>query len=175
MDQELPFSEEATATVAAPLDAVFAFLDDHGNLSAHMSKSSWMMLGSRMEIHVDAAGAREVGSRFGFKGSLLGIALSVDEIVTRREPFKVKTWETVGEPILWVIGRYRMGFQLTPRGRSSLLRVFISYALPRSWPARWFGLVLGRVYARWCTARMAGDAAKHFRESAAPSTMLTAQ
>lgn len=29
-------------------------------------------------------------------------------------------------------------------------------------PARWLGFLLGGQYARWCTQRMAHDAAKHF-------------
>jgi hypothetical protein len=62
-----------------------------------------------------------------------------------------------------VIGRYRMGYEITPRGEASLLRVFIDYGLPDSLPARWFGRMFGGLYARWCTRRMADDAAKHFR------------
>ena len=59
---------DTVATVNAPADTLFAFLDDHKNLSSHMNKSSGMMLGSRMEIYLDAAEARSVGSKFGFKG-----------------------------------------------------------------------------------------------------------
>ena len=56
-----------------------------------------------------------------------------------------------------------MGFDITPQGVSStLLCVFIDYALPQTLPARWFGYLFGNFYARWCTRRMVGDAAKHF-------------
>ena len=71
--QPFPRFAEAIGTLNAPADTVFAYLDDHGNLSAHMNESSWMMLGSRMAIYLDDAGGRSVGSKFGFKGAILGI------------------------------------------------------------------------------------------------------
>lgn len=156
---------DTVATVNAPADKLFAFLDDHKNLSSHMSKSSGMMLGSRMEIYLDAAGARSVGSKFGFKGAILGIPLSVDEVVTKRDPPGRKVWETIGEPKLWVIGRYRMGFEITPQGNAARLRVFIEYALPQAGLSRLLGILFGNIYARWCTTRMAGDAGRHFQNA----------
>lgn len=164
---EYPFSAETRVVVdASPLE-VFAFLDDHRNLSAHMEQTSWMMMGSRMDIHLDESGTRTVGSKFGFTGSILGIPLSVEEIVTERDPPRSKAWVTIVEPTLWVIGRYRMGFVIAPESGSSLLTVFIGYDLPRSFGIRWLGWLLGGFYARWCTNRMANDAARHFRLSAA--------
>ncbi|MEX1180272.1 MAG: SRPBCC family protein [Cucumibacter sp.] len=160
--QAFPRSADTIATINAPGDKVFFFLDDHKNLSAHMNKSSWMMLGSRMEIYLDAAGARSVGSKFGFKGAILGIPLSVDEVVTQREPSGRKVWETVGEPNLWVIGQYRMGLEIAPQGNSARLRVFIEYALPAAGLPRLLGLLFGNAYAHWCTTRMVGDAKRHF-------------
>ena len=73
-----------------------------------------------------------------------------------------KVWQTTGVPRLLVIGRYEMGFEITPRGASSLLRVFIDYVLPETPLARWLGRLLAALYARWCTESMAEDAAKHF-------------
>ncbi|MBX3572325.1 MAG: SRPBCC family protein [Mesorhizobium sp.] len=160
---EYPFSAETRVRVNASPDAVFAFLDDHRNLSAHMEQTSLMMMGSRMEIHLDEGGARSVGSKFGFTGSILGIPLSVEEIVTERDPPRSKAWVTIVEPTLWVIGCYRMGFVLAPESGSSLLTVFIGYDLPRRFGIRWLGWLLGGFYAKWCTNRMANDAARHFR------------
>ena len=44
---------ETSAPVAAPRDKVFAYVDDPTRLGSHMSKSSWMMGGSRMQIELD--------------------------------------------------------------------------------------------------------------------------
>jgi hypothetical protein len=56
-----------------------------------------------------------------------------------------------------------MGFDVAPERGGSRVRVFIDYASPDRPPARW----LGRRYARWCTERMLGEAARHFARSAA--------
>jgi hypothetical protein len=95
-------------------------------------------------------------------GRVLGIALSVEEIVTERCPPHRKIWETTGSPKLLVIGHYRMGYTLTPQGKGTLLRVFIDYARPERAPARWLGRLFGRYYARWCTQQMVDDAVKYF-------------
>lgn len=160
------YSASSTRRIAAADAAVFGYLDDHRNLSVHMEQRSWAMMGSRMDVHMDARGTRAVGSRFGFAGSFLGIPLSVEEVVTERDPPRAKAWATVGEPTLWVIGRYRMAFRIATDGPSSLLTVSIEYDLPRS-SARAVGWLLGGFYARWCTGRMTADAARHFEDRSA--------
>lgn len=52
-------STEATVRIDFAAETVFAYLDDHRHLGAHMSASSWMMLGSKMDYEFDA------GSSFG--------------------------------------------------------------------------------------------------------------
>jgi len=159
---KLTHHDETSAPVPAPVDKVFAHVDDHTRLSSHMSRSSWMMGGGRMEIELDSGRGQTVGSRIRLAGKIFGMRLSVEEVVTERDPPHRKVWETTGSPRLLVIGRYRMGFEVTPRGNSALLRVYIDYALPESVPARWFGYLLGRYYARWCARQMVNDAVRHF-------------
>ena len=154
--------------IPAPVERVFAHIDDHSRLSAHMSESSWMMGGGRMRIELDEGRGQKIGSRIRLAGRLFGIELSVDEIVTEREPPRRKVWQTTGSPRLLVIGHYRMGFELSPRDGHSVLRVFIDYSLPAQAPARWLGLLFAGFYARWCTRRMVDDAARHFASSASP-------
>ena len=158
----LPYHYESSAVVHSPMEEVFARIDDHTRLSSHMSESSWMMGGGRMKIEVDAGLGQKVGSRIRLAGRVLGIDLSVEEVVTERSPPFRKVWETTGSPSLPVIGQYRMGFELSPQGNKSMLRVFIDYALPESAPAHWLGLLFGRYYARWCTQQMVDGAIKHF-------------
>ena len=127
-----------------------------------------MMLGSRMSIDVDAGGGRAVGSHIRMHGRMMGIPLSLEEVVTERQIPSRKVWQMIGTPKLLIIAQYRMGFELTPSGEALMLRVFIDYRLPTIPPGSWLGHVLGRFYARWCTKQMADDAAKHF-----DSTRLT--
>jgi hypothetical protein len=169
----MPRSTETAVRIESAAETVFAYLDDHRHLGAHMSASSWMMLGSKMDYEFDGYEARSVGSKFGFHGKILGIPLSAEQAVVIRMPPRLKVWEIIGVPNLWVIGRYRMGFEIVPAARSCRLRVFIDYDLPETAPTRWLGLIFADVYARWCTGRMAKDAADYFAETGAqaiPST-----
>ena len=150
--------ESFSAYVSAPPPALFTFLDDPRNLSRHMEKRSWMMMGSTMAIEADARGGREVGSLIRMRARVLGVELGLEEVVTVREARR-KAWETIGTPRLLVIGRYRMGFEIEPRERDSLLTVSIDYEPRPLLPFGW----LGPAYARWCTRRMGLDAAAHFR------------
>ncbi|MEX0803301.1 MAG: SRPBCC family protein [Candidatus Binatia bacterium] len=159
---ELLSHYEATALVAAQPQNVFAYADDPARLSSHMSESSWMMGGGRMQTELDAGRGKTVGSRIRLSGRVFGLELSVEEIVTARVPPQRKVWETTGSPRLLVIGHYRMGFEIASQEKGSLLRVYIDYALPQEGPARWLGLLLGRYYARWCTQQMVSDIVKRF-------------
>lgn len=149
----------------APVARAFAYLDDFKALSAHMERRSTMMMGSRMSIATDELGGRAVGSKVRMTGRMLGMALSLEEVVTERRPPFSKAWQTLDARLL-VIGQYRLGFELSPDGDRSALRVFIDYDLPRAWPERWLGRLFGGAYARWCTSRMANDAARHFGRAA---------
>lgn len=154
---------ETSIAVPAPIDRVFAYLDDHARLSSHMRKPSWQMGGGRMLVQLDGAQGKAVGSRIRLAGRVWGIPLAVDEVVTERRVPTSKVWETVGVPRLLVIGSYRMGFQVTTAPAGSLVRVFIEYQLPVPRVARCLGCLLGRFYAAWCTERMAVDARRHFQ------------
>lgn len=153
---------ECTVLVDGSVEQVFAYGDDHERFSSHMGQSSWKMGGGKMTIVTDADEGKRVGSRIRLAGRVLGITLSVDEIVVTRDPPRRKVWETVGQPRLLVIGQYRMGFSVEPQGAGSLLQVFIDYELPETLPARLLGHMLGQFYANWCTRQMALDAKAHF-------------
>ena len=57
-----PLHYESTVTLNALPETAFAYLDDFRKLSAHMEKSSSMMMGSKMGISADALDGRAVGS-----------------------------------------------------------------------------------------------------------------
>ena len=163
VDLVLPFHFESNIDVNAATGDIFTLLDDHSRLSAHMTKPSWMMAGSVMTLEFDASYGRAVGAKISLQGRVLGIPLSVEEIVTERNPPLRKVWNTIGMPQLVVIGSYRMGFVITPGTQTSHIRVFIDYALPDGPVSYWLGRLFGNFYARWCTQRMANDAATHFK------------
>ena len=154
--------EEHSAPINASVERVFEQLDDQTRLTEHMSKRSWKMGWGRMETVLDAQQGRSVGSHTVLRGRVFGIRLYLDEVVTMRQPPLTKTWETVGEPRLLVIGPYRMGFELMPNGTSAQLRVALDYDLPTKGVSRVLGRLFGRLYAKWCTRQMVRDAQHHF-------------
>ena len=159
-DEGLMYSrhEESNAVVRGSAGDLFVRLDDQTRLSAHMSKRSWKMGWGKMETVLDAQSGRRVGSHIVLSGRVFGVRLHLDEVVIRRDTPFHKTWETVGEPKLLVIGRYRMGFDLTSDGLFTRIRVAIDYELPATGFSRLLGRLFGRWYAKWCTRQMVQDA-----------------
>ena len=163
VNPKLPLHFESGVELNASADALFSLLDDHSRLSAHMTKPSWMMAGSVMRLEFDASNGRAVGALIRLTGRVLGIPLSVEEVVTERNPPHRKVWNTIGRPHLMVIGAYRLGYEIIAKSPSSHLHVFIDYALPDGPISYWLGRLFGNTYARWCTQRMTNDAATHFQ------------
>lgn len=160
-----PRHYESTVTLAAPPEVAFRYLDDFKKLSAHMENPSTMTMGSKMAISTDALEGRAPGSKVHMEGRMCGVALSLDEVVTEREPPFTKAWQTTHAKLL-VIGQYRLGFALSPSGEGSRLRVFIDYDVPHEGVSRWLGKLFGKSYARWCTEQMVKDAATEFNSNA---------
>lgn len=159
--------KEAIAIVDAQPESLFARLDDQTRLADHMGRSSMMMGGGRMTYRFDDGRGRAVGSHILMGGSAFGLTLSVDEVVTLREPPRLKAWRTVGAPKLIVIDGYEMGFRITPQGAGSRLRVWITYDRPARGLGRWAPF-LGDLYARWCVDRIVADARAGFSKAKPP-------
>lgn len=160
----MPRHQETNAFLGAPIDQVFAHIDDWSRVSSHMSRGSWMIGGGKMETELDEARGQRVGSRVRLAGRAFGVPLSLEETVTERDPPYHKTWETTSPPSLLVIGDYKMGFDIGPEGNGSRLRVFIDYELPEKGASRWLGRLFGDLYARWCTRQLVNDATRHFEQ-----------
>ena len=159
---DFPFHYSSTVRLNATASEAFSFLDDPKRLSSHMGKSSMMMAGSKMEMNLDKNEGRGVGAEIILNGKMLGIPLYVREFVTQSESPGHKVWETKGPQKLVIMDQYRMGFELKPNGNTIELKVFIDYSLPKAGFSKMLGQLLGKVYAKWCTDKMANDAAQHF-------------
>lgn len=158
---------ETFADVPATQAELFENIDNPSSLAEHMTGSSLMMAGSKMQFSYDEGGGRAVGSKIRMGGSVLGLRIMLEEVVIERVPPVRKVWETLGEPHLLVIGGYRMGFEIVPQADRSRLKVFIDWRDPGPrW--RWLGRLLGRAYAKWCTESMARGAADFFRSRPKP-------
>ena len=164
-DQEaLPCHVSLEEPVKASTDELFAFLDRHSQLSAHMTRRSWMMGGGRMDLSADDGDFRRLGSRLRLAGRAFGIFLFLEEEVIDYRPPLVKAWRTIGEPRLLIIGHYRMGFEIAAIAEGSRLRVYLDYDLPTGVVTRLLGRLLAPAYARWCVRNMIAEGQAHFAE-----------
>ena len=153
-------SYQASSIINAANKAVFAFVNDHRQFSAHMSQSSWMMGGGSMQTTTDEHHGQKLGSHIRMHGTIFGLKLFLDEVITQYHPPHSKAWKTVGDIQLLVIGHYRMKLALKPLSdHTSQLTISIDYDLPQTNP--WLG-TLGPFYARWCVHRMLRDTQNHF-------------
>jgi hypothetical protein len=82
--------------IAAPPSELFAYLDKHSQLSAHMTRRSWVMGGGRMDINTDQGGFQRLGSRLRLAGRVFGLKLFLEQEITDYRPPQAKTWRTVG-------------------------------------------------------------------------------
>jgi hypothetical protein len=151
---------EDSVIIPTSAEKIFAFIDDHTRIVSHMNRPSLMMGGGRVNVLFDDGYGRKVGSHIRISGKAFGIAVFVDEVVTRYEPPYVKIWETVGTPKLLVIGHYRIKVEIEPRENGSLLRVSIDYDLPKT--NAWLGKLFGGRYAKWCVQRIIKDTQSFF-------------
>ncbi len=158
---------EESVLLHATAKQAFDYADDHSRFSSHMNRSSWMMGGGRMDTETDEGRGQVVGSHIRMGGKAFGITLSLDEVITRRDPPFRKTWKTVGVPKLLVIGNYEMGFEISEENGGSRFRVFIQYELPTTARTRWLGQLFGGMYAKWCVQQMTQGAREQFNHRTA--------
>jgi hypothetical protein len=153
---------EEIISIQANADTVFAYADNFHNFSSHMNKSSWMMGGGKMETKIDEGKGQRIGSHIKMGGTIFGIKLYLDEIITLYKPPYYKAWKTVGNLNLLIIGHYNLGFKITPKEDSSVLSVHINYELPNSFSGYLLGLLFGNIYAKWCVHQMSSGVKKNF-------------
>jgi len=156
---------EKSIFISTDPETLFAYANDHSRFSSHMSQSSWMMGGGKMDMQMDNGRGRAVGSHIRLKGYAFGIKLFLDEVITQYDPPRRKAWQTVGSLKLLVIGHYLMGMDIAAQNKGSTIKVFIDYELPEALSSRWIGYLFGGIYAKWCVGQMLRDIQKHFNHS----------
>ncbi len=98
-----------------------------------------MIGGGKMAVDMDEQRGRAVGSQIRMGGSMLGVEISLDEVVTVHDRPIRKEW--------------------------ALVRVFIDYELPSGSVAHKLGRLFGSVYAKWCVDQMLDGVVQRCRTS----------
>lgn len=153
---------EESMFIPAPAEDVFDYVDDHSNFYSHVIKFSHMV-GGRMDLKFDDGGGKTLGSHIRLSGKVLGKSLSLEEVITKREPPHIKTWETVGTPKFLIVGQYQMDVHIEPQGSGSLLRISLDYDTPPK--SGWLRRILSRVYGKLCAKEMVKVTRDYFTQT----------
>lgn len=145
---------------------VFERLDDLGVTGMHMTKSSLMMMGSKLNLQYLSPGKKGPGTKYRWTGRMIGMMLDFTVQVTEWIAGKEKTWETVGPAKLIIYSWYRMHFDITQAGNKSLVELSISYEKPAGLFSMLLYFIFADWYGRWCLKQMLNDAERSLRQSA---------
>ena len=144
---------------AAP-DKVFAMIDDLGVTGMHMTKSSTMMMGNKLSLEYLTNNHTGLGSRYRWKGTMMGMKMDLTVEVTKWIEGVEKTWETIGEAKMIIYSWYRMHLLVKPLTGGSEAELSITYEKPNGWFARIISFFFADWYCNWCLKNMLVDTKK---------------
>ena len=98
----------------APAEKVFSCIDDLGVTGMHMTKSSAMMMGSKLKLEYLTANHTGLGSKYRWTGTMMGMKMDFTVEVTKWIEGVEKIWETIGEAKMIIYSWYRMHLFVNP-------------------------------------------------------------
>lgn len=145
-----------SASIAAPAERVFAYVDDIRNLARHMSESGSMpLMGSKLKLEIMTPEPTGVGAVYRYSGRMMALTIDFSETVTKYVAGREKVWRTIGQPQLLIMAGYEMRVLVEPVSpASSRLTIGIDYELRRVGVWRALGWTLAGAYSRWCLTSM---------------------
>ena len=151
---------QRTTTYPFQHDIVFECLDNLGVTGMHMTQSSMMMMGSKLDLQFLTENHTGLGTKYRWTGKMMGIKMDFTVEVTKWTPGEEKIWETIGKPKMIIYSWYRMHLQLAkfPGGTSAELS--ISYEKPEGVFYKILSFLFADWYCRWCLKHMLEDCKK---------------
>lgn len=151
--------------INAPLEIVFARMDDLSKTGMHMSNSSMMMMGSKLMLEQLPGPSQGLGASFHWSGSVMGMPIDITETVTKWVVNKEKIWETIGTPKIIILGWYRMILKTEAVKEGTEASLQIDYTKPRGAFRIILYYLLSHWYCNWCLNNMLNDTKIHFDKS----------
>jgi hypothetical protein len=145
----------------APPEDVFKNLDDLGVTGSHMTNSSAMMMGSKLELTYLTPHHIGPGSKYRWTGKMMGIPMDFTVVVTKWIENKEKIWETIGDSKLLIYSWYRMMLTIEPVTNGTRATLSIGYRRPESLLLKIISFLFADLYCIWCLKKMLGDARRH--------------
>ena len=141
-------------------EKVFKTIDDLGVTGMHMTQSSMMMMGSKLNLQFLTRNKTGLGSRYRWTGKMMGLNMDFTVEITKWVEGKAKVWETVGPAKLIIYSWYRMALGIKQQLGKTEAELSITYEEPKGFFNRILCFLLADWYCRWCLKKMLGDA-KH--------------
>ena len=138
-------------------EKIFAQMDDFSKTGMHMSKSSMMMMGSKLKLVQLSTNPTGVGEKYRWYGKMMGMTMDFSEAVTKWQPPILKEWETFGDAKMIIMSWYRMWFEITPAENGATAKISISYLPPKEWYYKILSFFFAGWYCNWCLNNMLND------------------
>ena len=148
---------------------VFKTIDDLGVTGMHMTKSSGMMMGSKLHLDFLTANKTGPGSRYRWTGKMMGLTMDFTVEVTKWVNGVEKVWETIGDTKLIIYSWYRMKLLVRESAGKTEAELSISYEKPKGFFNKILCFLFADWYCRWCLKQMLGDAKKEIEHKTAKS------
>ena len=141
----------------APAKKVFDYLDDLGVTGMHMTKSSAMMMGSKLHLGYLTTKHTGLGSKYRWAGTMMGMKMDFTVGVTKWVEGAEKIWETIGEAKMIIYSWYRMRLLLTRKDQVTEAELSITYERPKRWLNKIISFFFADWYCNWCLKNMLND------------------
>lgn len=148
-------------TYNAPAEKVFSCIDDLGVTGMHMTKSSAMMMGSKLRLEYLTTNHTGLGSKYRWTGTMMGMKMDFTVAVTRWIEGVEKIWETIGEARMIIYSWYRMHLLILEKGNTTEAELSITYEKPKGWVAKIISFLFADWYCDWCLKNMLTDAKRN--------------
>lgn len=152
---------EREMIITGAQEDVFAFMDDIRNTGKHMTENSGAMAGSKLNIEWLTDHKTGLGTKYRWKGKVVGMKMDFTVEVRKWIEGKEKIWGTFGEAKMIVIDNFEMYLIMTPeKDGNSKAKLGIYYTKHKGF----LGFLLGKWYSKWCVKSMLKDTKKHFKK-----------
>lgn len=157
-----------SATIDAPAERMFAYVNDIRNLARHMSeRGSMLMMGSKLRLEIVTPEPTGVGAAYRYSGRVMSLIIDFSESVTDYALGREKAWRTIGEQRLLIIDNYEMSVLVEPLPDArSEPAIAIDYTLSPALLWRAIGGMLAASYAKWRLERMIGGTLRDLQRTA---------
>ncbi len=150
-------SIKRTEIYKAPADKVFKCLDDLSVTWMHMTESSGMMMGSKLNLEFISTQHKGLRSKYRWTGQMMGIKIDFTVEVTKWLEGVEKIWETAGIARMITYSWYRMHLIVVRKGNMSEATLLITYRRANTWFGKIISFLFANWYCNWCLKNMLLD------------------